>query len=153
MHFQRDFLLIHCKIKSEVSRHRINSLGLIVCEWYQADINLSATETCRLLFMLVKKLYRQGLSFSPRRIVQCTLCLTCFERLVFDEMQFPAGSFFISTMVSLCILYRMVIGHWSSSAGILRVYITTPIVGEPFLASDIPLQPSTVRNCFKGTGS
>ncbi len=27
--------------------------------------------------------------------VQCTLCLICFECLVFDEMQFPAGSLFV----------------------------------------------------------
>jgi hypothetical protein len=68
LYFQRDFLLIHCKKNSEVSRHRINSRGLILCEWFPAVINLSTTETCCSV-SACKKLYQPGLSFRQR----CTI--------------------------------------------------------------------------------
>ncbi len=84
LHFQRDFLLIHCKKNYGVSRHRINSLGLIVCEWFPAKINLSENQTWCCVYACKNSTYEY--------------------HLVPDEMQFPAGSLFISTMVSLCIL-------------------------------------------------
>jgi hypothetical protein len=70
-----------------------------------------------------------------------------FEHLVLDKMTFSAGSLFI-----LIYGFSMHPVGWSSSAGILRVYITTAIVRDPSLASDIPLQPSLLEIILKGLG-
>jgi hypothetical protein len=138
LHFQRDFLPIHCKKNSTVSRYIIKSLGLILCERYSDD-----QPECN-----SKKLYRPDLGFSLYSAQNCTLSVSVLNTL-YSTRWSSRQDLSLFELWFLYASWRMVKFSWNFKS----VHYYCHCIGDPSLASDIPLQPSTVRNYFKGTGS